>query len=55
MKMRILEMAQEWILTKGDRSFDSCCPRTGFNNKLNQVKTSETPLCRLCGDAPETV
>ena len=33
-----LEMAQEWILTKGDRRFDSCCSGTSFKNKLDQVQ-----------------
>ena len=51
-------MAQEWILKKGDGRFDSCCLGTSFKDKLDQVhddKTSETPLCRFCGDATETV
>ena len=49
-------MAQEWILKKKDRRFDSCCSALRTNSIKNSiVKTSETPLCRLCGDATETV
>ena len=52
-------MAQEWILKKGARRFDSCCSleqalRTNAI-KYSIYKTSETPLCRLCGDATKTV
>ena len=34
----VLEMAQEWILKRGNRRFDSCCSGTSFKNKLDQVQ-----------------
>ena len=39
-------MAQGWILKKGDRR---------YSIKYSIDKTSETTLCRLCGDVTETV
>ena len=54
-----MEMASEWILKKGDRRLDTSCTGTSFKNKLYQAhsidKTSEIPLCRLCGEPTETV
>ena len=47
------EESWRWLrngfLKKEDRRFDSCCSGTSFKNKHSIDKTSETPLCRLCG------
>ena len=49
-------MAQECILKKGDRRLILAAQEQAFRTnsiKYSIDKTSETPLCRLCGDATE--
>ena len=51
----VRKMAQERFSKEGNRGLD---PRCSFNNnsvKYSIDKTSETPLCRLCGECTETV
>ena len=55
----VLEMVQEWFYKKGNRT-DPRRLRTSFKNKFCQAhhrydKTPKTPICRFCGDSPETV
>ena len=42
---------------EGDRRLENSCSKTSFKTKSiyhSIYKTSETPLCRLCGDSTET-
>ena len=51
-------MAQERFSKEENTGLDPRCSITSFENKFGQVqqdKTSETPLCRLCGECTETV
>ena len=51
-------MAEEWNLKKGDRTLILAAQEQALRTnsiKYSIDKTSETPLCRLCGDATETV
>ena len=51
-------MAQEWFFKEGNRGLYSRCSIASFENKFGHVQidmTSETPLCRLCGESTETV
>ena len=51
-------MAQEWILKKGKRGLILAAQEQALRTnsiKYSIDKTSETPLCRLCGDATKTV